>query len=190
MGTLGGFTGMDYFFLGSAAFGGILFAVRIILQLLAGGHDADVQVDDGGGDVHHDDADTSFKILTLQGLTAFFVMFGLVGVALHKQSHVGATLSIIGGLVAGSASVYLIGRLTAFMKRLQSSGTIDVLNAIGQEGTVYLTIPAAGVGRVQVVVQDRLGEYDAMSLNKVEIKTGEPVRVAMVKGEMLIVEKM
>jgi membrane-bound ClpP family serine protease len=77
------------------------------------------------------------------------------------------------------------------MKNLQSSGTIDVQNAVGQEGTVYLTIPADGTGKAQVTVQDRLKVYEAVSEYGEEIPSGERIKVVkVVSGNILVVEKM
>jgi membrane protein implicated in regulation of membrane protease activity len=192
--------------------GGALFLVRMILFFFGMGHhgvDADAGFDgdvghagDVGHDIGHDaghdmghaqgadhagDTDSSFKFISLQSITAFFMMFGLVGLALSWQSKWPATLSIGGALAAGFFSVWVIGKLMSAMGRLQSEGTLDIRNAIGQEGTVYLTIPATGKGIVQINVQDSLRELTAVSLDKIEIKTGERVVVEDVTGGNVLV---
>ena len=76
------------------------------------------------------------------------------------------------------------------MTKLQSDGTLRLSDAIGQQGKVYLTIPAGGAGQVQVGFQGRLMIFEAMSSNKEAIKTGEPVVVIdVVGGNTLVVEK-
>jgi len=188
-------TGVDWVFFFAALLGGCLFIVRLILMIF-GFHSGDGDM--GGGDLSHVDtgghaggSDTSFKLLSLQDITGFFMMFGLVGLALRKESHVSTGWAILGGLTAGLLAVWLISLLFAGMRKLQSSGTLDMRNAVGQTGSIYLTIPATGTGQAQLVVQGRLLVADAISAAKVEIKTGEHVKVMdVVNGNVLVVEKV
>jgi membrane protein implicated in regulation of membrane protease activity len=183
------FSGLQIFFLACAAIGGILFFVRLILQLFGSDHDMDSDLELDHGDAGHMDSDTSFRILTLNGLTSFFIMFGLAGLALYKQTALGTLFSIVGAAGVGVSTVWLLGKIIASAKKLQSSGTIEVVGAIGSEGTVYTTIPASGTGSVQIIVRDRLREFDAVSHNKEEIRTGERIKVVWVNGNILVVEK-
>ena len=80
------FEGLEKLFMVCAVAGGILFAIRLVLQFLGGDtgghHDISSPVNVGGTDIHGDtvadgsDAYLSFKLLSFQGLTAFFMMFG------------------------------------------------------------------------------------------------------------------
>jgi membrane protein implicated in regulation of membrane protease activity len=97
---------------------------------------------------------------------------------------------MVGAVAAGLASVWLIGRIFGFAGRLQSSGTLKTAAAVGSSGTVYLTIPAGGTGRVTINFQGRLREFDAAAVEKVEIATGTPIRVVRVDASILIVEKI
>lgn len=215
----GDFTALDHIFLACAILGGLLFVVRVALQLLGGhGHDGDLdhaeldhgdvddgdldhaEVDDGdldhGAQVHHGDAAEAFlagdiKLLTLQGIMSFLVMFGLVGLALSRQSEFGAFFSLLGALVAGTAIMWVNAKLIMLAHRLQSSGTVSNTAAIGQEGTTYLTIPAGGVGKIQVSFKNRLREFEAKSHGGEAIKTGERVRVVAVEdGRVMVVERI
>lgn len=188
----------------STVLGGTLFILRTVLMFIGGdlelgGADGDIDL---GGELHldfdgdvsgdfdgdHADADTSFKALSLQGLTAFFMMFGLVGLALTR-ANLHAVFSISGAVIAGMFTVWVIGMIFAGMRSLESSGTINVANAVGATGTVYLTIPAKGSGQVQVAVQGSLKIFDAIAKRKKKIATGEKVRVVEVMdGKTLIVE--
>jgi len=77
------------------------------------------------------------------------------------------------------------------MKRLQSEGTLDIRNAIGQTGSVYLTIPANGSGQVQVTVQGSLRIFNAVSQDKNKISTGAGVRVTDITADnTLVVEQI
>ena len=179
----------------STIIGGTLFILRLGMMLIGGGlsDDAlDSAID--GGDVNaagdHADADASFKLLSVQGLTSFFLMFGLVGLALLR-ANLHELITIAGGILAGLAMVAITGVVFSQMKRLQTDGTVKIENTIGSDGTVYLTIPRNGTGQVQVIVQGSLKIFDAVSANKNQIATGEKVRVTGVaSGNTLIVEKL
>lgn len=187
------FSGLDLFFFICALVGSILFLVRTVLQFIGGGSDVDGGADMGGHDFAHEgtgvDSDVSFKVLTLQGLTAFFMMFGLVGLAMHWKGLMNAGLSILGALAAGVGSVFLIQRLFYSAGKLQTSGNIELDATVGCEGTVYTNIPKEGTGSVQVICRNRLREFTAKSAGGYEIKTGENIKVVSVSGGVLMVEK-
>lgn len=180
----------------STIIGGTLFILRLIMLFIGGGVgddglDSALDLDAGHADLadHHGDADVSFKLLSLQGLTAFFMMFGLVGLALLKAS-VPVVLTVIGGILAGLGTVVIVSLIFTQMKRLQTDGTLNIQNTIGRDGDVYLGIPKNGSGQVQVIVQGSLKIFDAISSNKSPIATGEKIHVVGVAGgNTLIVEK-
>lgn len=200
-------TPLNTFYLICACAGLALLIVRIILMLAGVGHGVDVHADvhadmhadsPGGHDAgvhdhdsgHHSGSDSSFTMLTLQGVMGFLLMFGLTGFVLNGMSVAGGIISAAGALAAGVASMWLIAKLFSLMLGLQSSGTVDIANAVGQEGTVYLTIPPGGTGKVQVVVQGRLLEYEAVSDEKTSLAPGDTVLVVYYKGNTLVVHKI
>jgi hypothetical protein len=193
---------IEIIYWGATIIGGTLFILRTILLLVGGGfdtHDFDHPLENDlwtGQDAHldtdsmetHPDSDFSFRLLSMQGLTAFFMMFGLVGLALVK-ANLATPLTILGGGAAGLFAVWLISLLFAQMKRLGSDGTIDIRNAIGQSGSVYLPIPAEGTGQVEITVQGALKIMDAVSKGGQTLKTGEAIQVTGVLDQKtLIVE--
>ena len=179
----------------STIIGGTLFILRLGMMLFGGGlsDDAlDSAIDAGDVDTagDHADADISFKLLSAQGLTSFFLMFGLVGLALLR-ANLHELITIAGGTLAGLGMVAITGAIFTQMKRLQTEGTINIQNTVGSDGTVYLTIPKNGTGQVQVIAQGSLKIFDAVSANKNQIATGEKVRVTGVaSGNTLVVEKI
>lgn len=182
--------GLEVFFLFCAAVGGFFVLIRLVMQFMGGDTDTDPTVEAPvDTDVHHADSDMGFKFLSLQGLTAFFMMFGLTGFALFRQSNMGHLISILGAMAAGFASVWVIGKLFAMVGKLQSSGTIPLKSAVGCEGTVYQNIPAGGAGKVLITVSNRLREFDAMGKDGAGLKTGTAVRIVSVSGDRLVVEK-
>jgi membrane-bound ClpP family serine protease len=144
----------------------------------------------GHADVDHVDADVSFKLLTLQGMTAFFMMFGLVGFAMLRESHASGGVALAAALAAGTGTVWLIGKIFSSVKKLQSSGTMDNAIAVGEQGTVYLTLRAKGTGKVHITMHGRPREFEAVAKDGTEIKTGERIKVLEVNDSVLVVEKL
>jgi membrane protein implicated in regulation of membrane protease activity len=145
-----------------------------------------------GVELHDGDVgstDVSFKFLSIQGVSAFFLLFGLVGLAVTKGGG-GVWVSLPAGLAAGLITVWIVGLIFAGMQRLQADGTLRTENAVGMDGTVYLTIPEGGTGKVNVSVQGALREFEAVSRDNQRIETGTRVRVVEVKsGGILVVER-
>lgn len=203
--------GLELIFACCAVFGAVLFIIRLVLMFVGhagdsdtggdmdaggmhdiGGGDADMGADvgaDGGHDFSGHDSDLSFKTLSLQGITAFFMMFGLVGWAVLRQGQYAAWIPILCGSVAGLITVWIMKKIFQFATSLQSSGTLNLQNAVGQEGTVYLTIKPGQIGKVQITVQDRYSILEAVTEKDEEIKTGQTIRVLKVIAGKLVVEK-
>lgn len=192
---MAGLSWIEIIYWASTIVGGTLFLLRVILMFMGGGFSddgLDSALDSGHLEIsgEHADADLSFKLLSVQGLTSFFMMFGLVGLALLK-ADVPVFLTVLGGMLAGLVTVAISGLIFSQMKRLQTEGTIDIQNTVGKEGSVYLTIPKQGSGQVQVITQGSLKIFDAVSSNKSVIATGEKIHVVGVAGgNTLIVEKV
>lgn len=182
---LASLTRLDHLFLLCATLGAIVALVRVMFLFVGGdlGEDAP-ELDDPGT------PGAGFHDLSLHGLSSFFMMFGLVGLALDRQSRAGAGLAILGGLAAGAAALWIIARLFRFALRLQSSGTLPAQAATGCQGIVYLGIPAGGIGRVNVRIGQRLREMDASAEDGLALPTGTPVRVTRVQRTLAIVEPL
>jgi hypothetical protein len=191
---MAGLTWIEIIYWASTIVGGTLFILRVIMMFVGGdaGDSTPEAVVETGGDFaagDHVDADLSFQLLSVQGLTSFFMMFGLVGLALLKAG-LPVLVTVLGGIIAGLATVAVSGLIFTQMKRLQTEGTINIQNTVGSEGSVYLTIPKNGTGQVQIIAQGSLKIFDAVSHSKSVIATGEKVHVVgVVAGNTLIVEK-
>jgi len=176
---------MEKFFLIVAAVGGVLFLIKLVLMFMGTDHGGD-----DVGAVHSvdtGDSDVSFKLLSLQAITAFLLMFGLIGYAMMHQSKLSAAWATAGGTGAGVAAMVLVAWIFRFATKLQSSGTLNLDNAAGQEGTVYLRIPPGGTGKVQCLCQGRLVTLDATSEASEELKSGQRVKVLRVVNSTTVV---
>ena len=185
-----------------AAVGGTVLVVQTILLLVAGTDHGGDATDAGSSDVdagvahdatldHHDvaqshAAETIFlKWLSIKTVVAFLPFFGLAGLA-GGRAEWPPIVTLLVALVAGLAALFVVGWLMASLGRLQSTGTVNLANAVGQTGKVYLRIPRSlgGAGKVTVEVQGRSVECRAVTA-AAEIPTGAPVRVVAVNGNLL-----
>ncbi|MFC2152490.1 hypothetical protein ACFLSE_08185 [Bacteroidota bacterium] len=166
----------------------VLFILQIILTFFGG--DIDEIEADGDSDVSVDsDTGIDFQFITLKNLVAFFTIFGWAGVAC-LDGGLGIGKTVIISTISGLIMMTIMASIVYFMGKLSDSGTLNINNAIGKTGSVYLPIPAKrdGLGKVQVKVQG-LRTLDAMTDYEEEIKTGAVVDVVeILNGEILVVK--
>ena len=169
----------------SALIGGLLFLIWFLLMMIGG---AVGDMAQGLFEVEMGDTDLSFKALTFQGISAFFMMFGLIGLWL-VESDVGDSIAVVAGLASGGVSMWVIGKLFEGFKQLEETSTVDINKAIGSSGEVYLRIPESGKGQVQVTFQGQLRTYDAVSSDGKKYSTGEFIKVTgVLAGDTLEVK--
>lgn len=145
----------------------------------------------GAHDTHTHFGGSGLHLFTLQGLVAFFAVFGWSGLLMLK-SDVLPVASVVLAIVFGIVAMVLIAVAMRAMMRLQSDGTLDIRNALGKSGTVYLPIheKRRAAGKVSIMVQDRLVEMDAVTDGEATIPTGAEVTVVGISnGNTLIVVK-
>lgn len=166
---------------------------------IGGGHvDAghiDMGHDGGAIDIHQADLtddtlsnpDVSFRFLSVQGISSFIMMFGIVGLAV-ASTPLWPIVSLFAAIAAGVFTVWVVSLLFAAMTGLQSDGTLRLNSAVGAVGTVYLRITAENPGKVQIVVQGALRVLNAVSAHGDMITTGTKVKVLAIRGDLLVVE--
>ena len=169
-----------------ALVGGTLFLIRLALQVLGFGTETPA---DHPGEIDASHTDASFKMLSLLGITAFLMMFGLGGRAMLETRPAAPLAALAVALLAGGLSMWLMAVIFRMMKKMQSDGTSRPDQAVGLVGSVYLSIPANDVGKVQIAVNGRLSVLDARSANGQPLPTGSRVKVARVdNGNLLVVD--
>ena len=184
---LGDVSGIDMLFAASALVGGILFVLYFFL-LMIGGIATDIFDGLFGIDVDMG-ADASFKALTFQGIMAFLMFFGLAGLYVTKSGG-GPSPAILAGAIAGGASMYFTGKLFELFVNLQQDGTVELSEAIGAKGQVYLRITDEGVGQVTVEVNEAQRTFNAKSEDGTGIATGDFIEVVDTIGEVLVVKRI
>ena len=181
---LGGITGIDILFAVMAIIGTVLFLIYFLLVMVFGFADDMLPFDMDMS------ADGIFHLFTIQGILSFMMMFGIFGLAM-TQADQHSLIAIIVGVIAGTVSMYIVGKIFQMMKSLEMDNTIKYSEAIGAKGTVYRTINAGEHGQVQVEYQGALRTSDAVAQDdKLTIQTGKFIKVIDAIGETLIVEPL
>ncbi len=176
---------MERVFLVCAAAGGTFLVCQILAGLIGFGGDHDTDTDSDS------DSDGSWFLgmLTVRAVTAAFLFFGIGGmIALQYEAEELSAFGIAVG--SGLVALYLVALLMKSLAGLKSDGTARVDRAVGRTGTVYLRIPGgkAGPGKVQLMLQNRTVEYQAVTAGG-ELPTGTPIKVvAVVNADTVEVE--
>jgi membrane protein implicated in regulation of membrane protease activity len=207
---------LAWLFLVLAVVGGTVLICQFVLTLvgLGGDHGVDISHDmatgypgDLGHDVHaagshgaessgHDgdggySSSWFFAVISFRTLVAVATFFGLVGLATQSAGQsIGVQLVL--ATAAGLGAMYGVHWIVRSMGRLGEDGTVRINHAVGMEGTVYIPIPAAKAqaGKIQLKLQNRLVEYEAITSSKERLATGTKVRVVAVAGTTLEVEPL
>jgi membrane protein implicated in regulation of membrane protease activity len=155
----------------------------------AGGGDAHAG-DDGGHDAGQQHGSSwIFAVLSFRTLVAAITFFGLVGLA-AQSAHQSVGVQLLLAVAAGIGAMYGVHWLIRTIGRLGEDATLRVKSALGQEGTVYVPIAGARAqaGKIQLKMQNRLVEYEAVTSTPDRLATGTKVRVVGFAGNMLEVE--
>jgi hypothetical protein len=174
-------------FFGVAIFFSIFFLWQLIMSFvgLTGGDGAlDSHV--GSTDVHNSpsDADASvaaFKLLSFRSILAFFTLFFWSG-SLSLQNHAPLAKALGLAMVWGLAAMFLVALLLYLMKRMTETGNLRYSTCVGAEATVYLDIPAGGVGEVRMLCSGVMTHMKARAAADVAFKAGKAVRVVKLLG--------
>lgn len=173
----------------------ILQTVMIFIGM-AGHSDVDMPDDNGIDGVFGSDSpdtvdmhvgDSGLRIFTVRGIVAFFAVGGWAGLSALSLSG-SAAAAIITAFIAGSLALLLVAWFFRWAASLNENGSLQMENAVGKVGEVYIKIPAnmSGTGKVNVIIQGRLTEAEAMTDSDRPLKYGEPVEVVgMAVGNVL-----
>ena len=130
----------------------------------------------------------ALHIFTLRGVVAFLTLFGWSGLW-FSQLGLPGFLAVFLAVPVGFAGMVAIALIVREALKLQYDGTLNPRNALGRPGEVYLAIPPArsGQGKVTVLVQEQLREFEAVTDSPDPIPTGAPVVVTGLAGDALLV---
>ena len=145
--------------------------------------------DAGADNDAHGSLLSGLHIFTIRGFITFFTLFGWSGL-LFLTLGLHWLLSLFLAVQIGIIGMVVVAVILREAMHLQSDGTLDVRNALGKRGNVYLTVPAKGqgTGKVNVTVQEQLREFEAVTRETVPIPTGsEIVVVGLTEDGTLVV---
>ena len=124
-----------------------------------------------------DGSSVFFKMLSFRAIVAAGTFFGWSGLA-ALEGGLSTMRSFSVAFGAGLLSMYLVAWMMHILTKLHAEGNVRIVQTVGANGTVYLSIPGnrEGVGKVHVNVQERTMEYDAVTADE-KLPTGMPVVV-------------
>ena len=184
---------MTTFFLTCALVGGVLLLAQLVGGALGAEHDtamhdgaAGSALDGALTHLHQTAHETSggLQLLSVRALTAAVAFFGIGG--LGAISLGAATpLVLIAAALLGAMGMLGVAVTMRAMLGLQRDATLDIQNALGKIGAVYVPVPGAlgGVGKVTLAVQGRTVEFQAVTLEGSVLPTGAPVVVVGIRDD-------
>lgn len=177
---------------GIAIFASLVFIIQSVMTFVGMDSNTNFEADfegdmsvDGGGE------STPFQLFTFRNLINFLLGFSWTAIAVRASTESTATI-LIASVIVGILLVAAVMFLFKWMSGMQQSGTIDMNEAVGCKGSVYLTVPAhrSGEGKVQITVRGAIREYDAMTDGE-HLPNEAPIRVtAVLNGHTVLVEKI
>lgn len=190
-----------------AIIGSASFIIKLMMQFMGGDagdipHSGDLPghgeighgVGHSAGDMHgsadaghHPDSTATFALFSIQGILAFAMGFGWMGLAALEQWQLGSLVSLLLAAAFGFGMMVLSATLMFYAMGMEKVGVFDVRKAVGEIGQVYLNIPAAGqgVGEVQIVVDGRQKVLKAKSTSG-ELKSFTRVKVVAVESDQTL----
>jgi hypothetical protein len=170
-----------------------ILIIQFVIACVAG-------LDIHGGDVHtgsdlgahgNEFGMPHFQLLTIRNIVAFFAIFGWSGLAFY-HNHVSSGVVIVLSFLCGLAMMAITAGIFYFLSTLQSTGNVDVSLAKGQNATVYLPVPPSrqGTGKIEIVLQGKKNELNALTNDTERIPTGASVKVIEISNNQAIVERI
>lgn len=183
-------TVMEHIFFWLGIVSTLLLIIQIILLCISGfGGDIDV---DGDGDIDVD-TDSGISIFTVKSMTAFFAVGSWTGlltctVASDKLQW----LAIIFALLAGAAAMVGVAFAMRAIYKLQCNGAFEIEKIIGQQATVYVSVPPArsGRGKITLNAQGRYVELDAVTDCDSRLAVDETVEIVSTENECTVVRRI
>ena len=171
----------------------LVLVVQTILLLfgIGDGSDADMDIDPDGFDIS-DAGDGGLVLFSIRGIVAMFCVAGWAGVV-FVDLGLAPIPAVLLAILCGVAALFGIAYLMKAVLKLQSNGNIQIGGAVGKTGEVYIPIPAKGQGRgkINLTLQDRFIEVDAITRAEEPLKTGETVRVVSTdEAGLVVVERV
>ncbi|HEU0054664.1 MAG TPA: hypothetical protein VFQ39_15870 [Longimicrobium sp.] len=168
---------MSTLFLACAVIGGALLALQILLGLVGVGHDWELPWLEHDVEVAGD----ALNLLSVRAVSSGLLLFGIVGLVVESP-----WMALPLALASGAGATLAVAAAMRAVMRMESDGSVRLHRAVGETGSVYLSIPAgrAAPGKVHLTLQGRTVECRALS--ETALPTGSSVLVVDVVGPDLV----
>jgi len=173
-----------------ALIGSFIFILIFITTFIGGDMDTDVEID--AAEFEADDGGVGFQFFTFKNTVAFFTIFGWTGI-ICEENGLSTMLTLAIATVAGLAMMVATSSLFYWMSTLAENGILQIKNAVGAVGEVYLPIGAnrSKIGKISIKVQGALRELEALTDSEEELATGTVIKVVeVISSEILLVKKL
>ena len=181
----------------------VVMILQLILMIIGVGFDSDTDgdVDDAAIDINDDTSPQEasncgnasvLRIFTIRGIVAFFALGGWAGLAaLTAGLHWIWAVQI--SLFVGVCALLLAAIVIRLALNMQTSGNLNINNAISQTADVYIRIPSqrSEKGKVTMLLQERFVELDAVTDSDTDLMPNSKVEVlAIVDEDCLVVSPL
>ena len=164
----------------------VILVIQMAMMLFGLGDDSDADIDDVD-EVDVGDGD-GLALFTVKGIVAMLCITGWTGV-IFLGTEMATALAYVLSFLCGFATLVVMAYVMKAMSKLQSSGNIEIGNAVGKVGQIYIPIKPGHAGKVNITVQGQYSEFSAISTTNETIATGSYVRVVAVdEAGTLVVE--
>jgi membrane protein implicated in regulation of membrane protease activity len=113
-----------------------------------------------------------------------------MGLFIFKNTGLGVNISFALAFIFGILSATFEIWIFTKVKGLAQINELNLNNAIGKIGKVYLTIPENGVGEIQVSFQGSMKNMKAISDSNEKIPAFTEIKVSSVRDGILVVETL
>jgi hypothetical protein len=164
-----------------AIIGSLFFVVMLLVTFIGGSADFEM---DGEFDIDG----SGFHFFTIKNLIAFFTLFGWTGIA-AIDAGLSKAMVIFVASISGVIMMTIMATMFYFISKLSDSGTLNMKNALGGIGEVYLTIGAnrSSIGKINIRIQGALREVEALTDEQEDLKQGMVVQVEHIETNGIVI---
>lgn len=130
-------------------------------------------------DYQHLGGEIAFTLVSIRSVIAFVTLFSWAG-TLYLMTGTSVILAVLYSLVWGLVAMFAVSYLVYKLVQLQETGNVSLWSCIGEEGLVYMNVPAGGVGKIRVMVGEVLSYVNARTPGEDSLVEGTKVRVSRV----------
>lgn len=172
---------------GSAVFFSVIFLWQLLATIFGhiggadhadavGAHDAGAGHDAQEANIQAADSVASFKLLSVRSVVAFGVLFGWAGI-LYLRAGTDPNWTMLYSIIWGMVGMLIVSSIFYFLRRMTETGTPRLSTAVGLRGTVYMDIPAGGMGKIRCTVSNAVSFVGARAASGEALAAGTPVIV-------------